>query len=102
LLKLKKELAITIGEINRLARYVEKGEDDCINYDRFLNHLDKEFVKVALQSNNTYNYETKFTLAKFAKQLVKYLEKHNLSIRMLIRRILGLSEDQSEEEMHYQ
>ena len=102
LLQLKNHLGISIGEINRLGRYINKTSDGRINYNDFFADLDKQFVKITLKSNNQYNRETKFTLPKFAQAIAKYLRNENLSIRMLIRRILGMDEDITEEEMQYQ
>ena len=101
LLQLKNILGISIGEINRLGRYIKKTADGRINYNDFFADLDKEFVKITLKSNNQYNRETKFTMPKFAQAIAKYLKNENISIRMLIRRILGMDEDVTEEEMQY-
>jgi len=101
LLQLKNTLGISIGEINRLGRYIKKTADGRINYNDFFADLDKEFVKITLKSNNQYNRETKFTMPKFAQAIAKYLKNENISIRMLIRRILGMDEDVTEEEMQY-
>lgn len=44
-----------------MGRYIERNEEENINYVHFLRALDKEFVKLTLKSKNDYNYETKFT-----------------------------------------
>lgn len=102
LLNLKNKLCISIGEINRITRYIKKLPNGLINYVEFFQELDKEFVKVTLKQSNQYNIENKFTLPKFAKTIQTYLEKEKISIRMFIRRILGMDEDFTEEEMQYQ
>jgi Ca2+-binding EF-hand superfamily protein len=102
LLKLKTSLKITIGEINRLGRYIPKNDYGLINYSEFLQTLDKEFIKCTLRSVGNYNHETKFTLPKFAQCIISYLQKYSLSIRLFLRRVMGLSEETTEEEMQYQ
>lgn len=101
-LKLKSLLGVTIGEINRLGRYIEKTKEGVINYVKFLEKLDKEFIKATLVSTNSWTYENKFNLNKFAERINKYLKHENLTIRMQLRRMCGLSEELSEEELRYQ
>jgi hypothetical protein len=66
-------LNLTIGEVNRLARFISKNERGLIDYSKFLASLDIEMINLALSSTNTLNQDNLFTLQKMADWLANYL-----------------------------
>ena len=55
LLKLRKQLDLTIGEINKLGRYVPKKRRNMIDYNDFLKSLNTELIKLSLSQKGCLN-----------------------------------------------
>ena len=100
-IKLKDEQGITIGEINRLGRYIDRDLHSNIDYVKFQKDLDKQLIKASLKNTGNYNAEMKFSLTKFCDNINKYMDHFKLSKRMFLRRVSGDNEDITEEEQKY-
>ena len=57
MLQLKQQLGISIGEINRLGRYIKKTADGRINYNDFFADLDNEKKELVASQNLLYKFK---------------------------------------------
>lgn len=79
LLRLKKQLDLTIGEINRIARYEPKSKNGEIDYLRFLKKLDLEIIKLTLKEANALNDDSLFSLKELRNEIKDYLARYKLT-----------------------
>jgi Ca2+-binding EF-hand superfamily protein len=79
LLKLKKQLELTIGEINRIARYEPKTKNGEIDYLKFLNKLDLEIINLALTDANALNNDSLYSLKELRHEIKDYLSRYKLT-----------------------
>ena len=79
LLKLKKQLDLTIGEINRIARYEPKTPNGEIDYLKFMEKLDDEVITMTLKDAGAYNDDSLYSLKELKREIKDYLARHKLS-----------------------
>ena len=79
LLKLKKQLELTIGEINRIARYEPKQKNGTIDYNKFLDSMDTEVITMTLKDANALNPDSLFSVKELRTQILNYLERYKLT-----------------------
>lgn len=79
LLKLKKQLDLTIGEINRIARYEPKAKNGDIDYLKFMEKLDNEVISMTLKDVGAYNEDSLYSLKDLKKEIKDYLTRHKMS-----------------------
>ena len=79
LLKLKKQLDLTIGEVNRIGRYEPKNAQGKVDYNKFLDKLDREIINLTLQDANALNPDSLFSLKELRHQIKDYLGRHKIS-----------------------
>lgn len=102
LLKLRSLLDLTIGEINKIGRYVDKVDGLMINYVNFLKMLDSELIKLSLRSVDSLNRESLFDIENLALDIKGYLKQRNISIYKFLLEGNGKScEGYGEEELRH-
>lgn len=103
LLSLREELQLTIGEINKLGRYVDKNEaGDAIDYNAFLKRLNSELIKLSLKSVDSLNLDSLFDVENLAMDIKAYLKRYGLSIRRFLLTGAGVDcTGLDEEELKY-
>lgn len=79
LLKLRKVLDLTIGEINRIARYEPKSKNGEIDYLKFLNKLDLEVINLTLKEANALNDDSLYSLKELRHEIKDYLSRYKLT-----------------------
>lgn len=89
---MKAKLDLTVGEINRLCRYIDKNTDGTIDYYKFLDSLSK--ISKDLKEGQHFK-----DLSDFTEQLKIYLNSNKINPTILIKRVLNFSKksDKSEE-----
>jgi Ca2+-binding EF-hand superfamily protein len=102
LLKLKKPLELTIGEINRIARYEPKQKNGTIDYNKFLESLDKEIIDMTLKDANAHNPDSLFSVKELRAQILDYLNRHKLTPLKFLAKLLNNSTNFTDAELKLQ
>jgi Ca2+-binding EF-hand superfamily protein len=84
LLRLKKQLDLTIGEINRIGRYTAKEKNGLINYLKFLELIDGEVINLTLAQAGALNPDSLFSVKILANSIKDYLKTHKISLHRLL------------------
>lgn len=74
LLNLKNDLNITIGQINKLSRYVDKIKGVMINYYEFLKTLNVELIDLTLRQTNNHSRDSLYDIENLALDIKGYLK----------------------------
>ena len=103
LLKLRKQLELTIGEINRIARYEPKQKNGFIDYHKFLEKLDSQIISLTLKEANALNPDSTFRLKDIKEQVLDYISRHRLTPLKFLANLTGANSSQfTEQELKLQ
>ena len=89
LLRLKKPLELTIGEINRIGRYEPKQKNGFIDYHKFLDKLDMQIISHTLKEANALNQDSLFRLKDIKLQILDYISRHRLTPLKFLANLTG-------------
>lgn len=101
LLNLRDDLNITIGQINKLSRYIEKNNGMLINYYGFLKMLNTELINLTLKESNNFNKDSLYDIENLALDIKGYLKEHNINSKRFLLRAMNQEADVSDEELQF-
>lgn len=87
---MKAKIDLSVGEINRLCRYIDKNPDGTIDYYKFLDSVSK----IAKDIKEGQNFKD---LSDFTEQLKAFLESNKINAAIFIRKVLAFSKKSSED-----
>lgn len=87
---MKAKLDLTVGEINRLCRYIDKNLDGTIDYYKFLESLNK--ISKDLKEGQNFK-----DLPDFTEQMKNFLNNNKLSPALFVRKAFSFSRKNSDD-----